>query len=88
VLVGMWIRWEGEVSRRSGALVYAVPTERTSSGSWCARGGRVAKRPPFGPRVPKMRALLEELAESEDPIAAPKDPGFFRRVRLRALGNL
>ncbi len=32
-----------------------------------------------------MRALIGELARSKDPLEAPKDPGFFRRVRLRAV---
>jgi hypothetical protein len=49
--------------------------------------GREAGRPWV--RVPPtsrgMQALVEELAEAEDPLEAPKDPGFFRRVRLRAI---
>jgi len=52
--------------------------------------GREAGRPWV--RVPpasrRMRALVEELAKAEDPLEAPKDPGFFRRVRLRALSAL
>ncbi len=39
-------------------------------------------------RLPKMRALVEELAGSEDPLEAPKDEAFFRRVELRLLAKL
>jgi hypothetical protein len=35
-----------------------------------------------------MRALIAELAEAEDPLEAPKDPEFFRRVYLKALSLL
>jgi hypothetical protein len=34
---------------------------------------------------PRARALVEELARSENPLEAPRDPGFFERVRLRAV---
>jgi len=89
VLVEMRVRWEGEVFRRSGALVYAAPTERDFLGILVRKGLEGWLRDPLlAPRSPKARALFEELAEAEDPLEAPKDPGFFRRVRLRALGNL
>jgi hypothetical protein len=39
-------------------------------------------------RSPKMRILVEELARSEDPLEAPKDEAFFRRVELRLLTKL
>ncbi len=40
------------------------------------------------PLSPKMRALIEELAQSEDPLEAPKDEAFFQRVELRLLAKL
>jgi hypothetical protein len=89
VLVEMRVRWEGETAKRSGALAYATPTERDLLGVLVRKGLEGWLRDPFlVPESPKMRALLEELAESEDPIAAPKDPRFLRRARLRALANL
>jgi hypothetical protein len=89
VLVGMWIRWEGEVSHQSSALVYAVPTEENFLGVLVRKGAEGWLEDPLRVRrLPRLRALLEELAESEDPITAPKDLGFFRRVRLRLLTSL
>jgi hypothetical protein len=37
---------------------------------------------------PKVRTLVEELARTEDPLEALKDPGFLRRMRLKALALL
>jgi hypothetical protein len=37
--------------------------------------------------TPRMQALVGELASSDNPIEAPKDPEFFRRVHLRALAS-
>jgi hypothetical protein len=36
---------------------------------------------------PRMRALIEELAQEEDFLGVPKNPEFFRRVHLRTLSN-
>jgi hypothetical protein len=89
VLAEMRVRWEGEAARRSGVLVYAVPTERNFLGVLVRKGAEGwLKDPLLAPGAPKTRALLQELAEAEDPLEAPKDPGFFRRARLRALANL
>jgi hypothetical protein len=89
VLVEMRVRWEGETTRANGALAYAAPTERDLPGVLVRRGLEGwLKNPSLAPESPKMRALLQELAEAEDPLEAPKDPGFFRRARLRALANL
>jgi hypothetical protein len=88
-----WIRLEFSV--RWGEE--SVDFERAMRWEQIARGslvrlvrealGREAGRPWV--RVPPtsrgMQALVEELAEAEDPLEAPKDPEFFRRVRLRAL---
>jgi hypothetical protein len=37
--------------------------------------------------TPRMRALVGELARSDNPLEAPKEPDFFQRVHLRALAN-
>jgi len=37
--------------------------------------------------TPRMRALVEELASSGNPLQAPNDPDFFRRVYLRTLAD-
>jgi len=37
--------------------------------------------------TPRMRALVAELASSGNPIEAPNDPDFFRRVHLRTLAS-
>jgi hypothetical protein len=89
VLVEMWVRWEGETAQRSGAVAYAPPTERDLPGTLVRRGLETwLKDPSSAPKSPRMRAFLEELAEAEDPLEAPRDPGFFRRVRLRLLTSL
>lgn len=36
-------------------------------------------------KSPQTRVLVEELTRSDNPLEAPKDPEFFRRVRMRAL---
>ncbi len=41
--------------------------------------------PRWGSLTPRMKTLIEELRGSESPLEAPKDPGFFRRLHLRAL---
>jgi len=89
VLVEMRIRWEGEVARRSGALAHATPTEKDFLGVLVREGLKGWLEDPFSlPESPRMRALIGELAKAEDPLEAPKDPGFLRRARLRALANL
>ncbi len=37
--------------------------------------------------TPRMRALVGELISSENPLEAPNDPDFFRRVHLQALAS-
>ncbi len=88
-LVEMRVRWGEEAVHKRGVLVYAVPTERDFLGVLVRKGLEKWLRDPLlTSGSPKMRALLEELAESEDPLEAPKDPGFFRRARLRLMANL
>lgn len=41
-------------------------------------------RPKYSPR---MEALLRELSERENPLEAPKEPDFFRKVHLQALAE-
>ena len=81
----MEVRWKGEVA----------PLGITPGGYWNAldknpiswlvyqgvRWGRKA-HPPLSPR---MSALIEELAEAEDPLEVPKTDEFFKRVYMRAL---
>jgi Arc/MetJ-type ribon-helix-helix transcriptional regulator len=38
-------------------------------------------------RSPRMRALLEELGESENPLEAPRSEEFFQKVHMRALAK-
>jgi hypothetical protein len=68
------VRW-GQLTR--GSLVRLV---RETLGR---ETGRPWVRVP--PTSRKTQALVEELAQAEDPLEAPKNPEFFRRVRLRAL---
>jgi hypothetical protein len=69
------VRWERVTSRNSLVELVREALEREVLRPW-------ARTPSLSPRA---RALIEELAQSEDPLEAPKDPEFFRRVRLRAL---
>jgi hypothetical protein len=41
----------------------------------------------FPKRSLRMEALISQLAEAEDPLEAPKDPEFFRRLYLGVLSN-
>jgi hypothetical protein len=41
----------------------------------------------FPERSPRMEALITQLTEAEDPLGAPKDPEFFRRLYLGVLSN-
>jgi len=88
-LVEMWVRWEGETACASGVLAHAAPTERDLPGVLVRRGLEGWLKNPFlAPESPRMRALLQELAEAEDPLEAADEPGFSRRARLRAMANL
>jgi hypothetical protein len=84
----MEVRWEGEVARHRESypgveLTYRGFPEalvRKTAKKWLDREKVLGSA--------KIRALLQELAEAEDPLEAPKDPGFFRRAQLRALARL
>jgi len=68
------VRW-GQIARGSLVRLVREALRREAGRPW-------VRVPPASRR---MQALVEELAEAEDPLEAPKDPGFFRRARLRAL---
>jgi hypothetical protein len=69
------VRWEQAASRNFLVKLVREALKREAGRPWV----RVPSP------SPRMQALIEELAESEDPLEAPKDPKFFRRVHLRAL---
>ena len=71
-----WYRGPGLTSRNLPAILVRKMLER-----W-------VRDPSSIPESPRMRAVLQELAEAEDPLEAPKDPEFFRRARLRAVAQL
>ncbi len=83
------LRFEGEEARYKGKGLFWGPAlgdlrYRLAHLMRRALKEELEKAPPS----PKMRALVEELAESEDPLEAPKDEAFFRRVELRLLAKL
>jgi hypothetical protein len=69
------VRWEGAASRKSLVELVREALRREAGRPW-------ARVPSPSPRT---QALIEELAGAQDPLEAPKDPEFFRRVHLRAL---
>jgi hypothetical protein len=84
----MEVRWRGEAARFRKEL----------GGSWNALDERplaslVKRALRWGQRTaghllsPNMNALIEELAESEDPLQALEAEDFFRRVHMRALSS-
>jgi len=87
--LGMAVRWEGETARYAENWYPGPELASRNLPEILVR--KMLKwwlgRPLEVPRSPRMRALLEELAESDDPLEAPKDPGFFGRVRLRAVAQ-
>jgi hypothetical protein len=89
-LKGMWIQWGEEVLHYDGPVVlHKDLTERGFLGKLVRKGLRVWLGAPS--RVlasAKMWALLQELSEREDPLEALEEPGFLRKVRLRALSRL
>jgi hypothetical protein len=85
----MEVQWEGEAARHAEWYPGVQLTDRgfpqalvrKTVKEWLGSRSGV-------PGSPKIRALLQELSEREDPLEAPKEPGFFERVRLRALSQL
>jgi hypothetical protein len=82
------VRWEGEVARNK---VWYPGVELTDRGFPQALVRKTAKKWLDREKVlgsAKIRVLLQELAEADDPLEAPRDPEFFRRAQLRALARL
>jgi len=82
------IQWEEEVAQLEKADWVVVNALDKTAPSFLLRtllGWEVGKVSPR--RSPRMKALIAELAEVEDPLEAPKDPEFFRRLHLRLLSD-
>jgi len=80
------LRWGEETAQYPWAYPYVDALDEGAPGLLVQRTlEEWLKRPSELPESPRMRALIGELARSEDPLEAPKDPEFFRRVRLRAV---
>jgi hypothetical protein len=84
----MEVRWEGEVARHREPYPGVELTDRHFPEALVRKTVKEWLREWKAPRSVKIRALLQELIEAEDPLEAPKDPEFFRRVQLRALARL
>ncbi len=82
------VRWGKEALRfKEVRALRADPLDRDPVGDMIREALRRELDEPKGGRSPRMRALLEELSESENPLEAPKDEEFFRRVHVRALAK-
>jgi hypothetical protein len=80
------LRWGKETARCLGACARVEATEEDAAGLLIRRTlEEWLKRPSELPESVRMRALIGELAQSEDPLEVPNEPGFFERVRLRAV---
>jgi hypothetical protein len=83
-LLELKLSWRGKTARYfRGTRIWKSAADKTFLKSLLRETLRAWLSEP--PRSPKMRALIAELAEAEDPLEAPKDPEFFRRVYLKAL---
>jgi hypothetical protein len=86
------LRFEGEEARHGGTREGKGFSDSAAGDlrRWLASlmWGALKAELEKAPLSPKMRALVEELAQSEDPLEAPKDEAFFRRVELRLLAKL
>jgi hypothetical protein len=82
------VRWGKEAVRFEDVPVLrADPPDRDPVGDMIREALSRELTESKAERSPQMRALLEELSESEDPLEAPKSEEFFRRVHLRALAK-
>jgi hypothetical protein len=82
------VRWGKEAVRfEEVPVLRADPPDRDPLGDMIREALRRELAESKAERSPRMRALLEELSESEDPLEAPKSEEFFRRVHLRALAK-
>jgi len=84
-LEDLTIRWMGEVARFDGEQVWKYGTSGNLIQALVRETlKRWLERPLSSPR---MRALIEELAQGEDLLQVLKSEEFLRRVHLRALSN-
>jgi hypothetical protein len=82
------IRWGEETVRFDEApALRADPPDRDPVGDMIRETLKRELTESKTERSPRMRALLEELSESENPIEAPKSEEFFRRVHMRTLAK-
>ncbi len=82
------IRWGDEVMELEKAEFAVVDVLDKNAAAFLLRtllGWNAEKV--FPRRSPRMKALVAELAASEDPPEALKDPELFRRAHLRALAG-
>jgi hypothetical protein len=79
------LRFEGEEARYDGGLFWGPASGDLRYRLASLMRGTLKFFLERASRSPKMRALVEELARSEDPLEAPKDEAFFRRLELRFL---
>jgi hypothetical protein len=81
------IRWQGEVVRFRTASdrpdPHADPLDEDPVGKMVRR--IVGQTPRPSAPSPRMKALIEELRASENPLEALKGASFFKRLHLRAL---
>jgi len=87
------LRFEGEEARYDGTGEEKRSFWNSAAGDlrrWLASlmRGELKAELEKAPLSPKMRALVEELARSEDPLEAPKNEAFFRRAELRLLAKV
>jgi len=84
-LEDLTIRWMGEVARFDGEGAWKHGTSKNLIQTLVRETlKRWLERPLSSPR---MRALIEELAQYEDFLEASRGEEFLRRVHLRALSN-
>ena len=82
------VRWGEETLRlKEAPALRADPLDRDPVGDMIREALRRELTEPKAERSPRMRALLEELSESENPLEAPKSKEFFREVHMRALAK-
>jgi hypothetical protein len=84
----MEIRWEGETARHRETHLWVKLTDRRFPQTLVRKTAKGWSSRLTAPKSPGIRALLRELSEREDPLEAPKEPGFFQKVRLRTLSQL
>jgi len=83
------VRWGKEAARYRGWSPAVEVADEGAAGVLLRETLKLwLKASPWSWEFPKVRALVEELARAEDPLEALEDPGFLRRMHLRALAAL